>query len=63
MAVTVCFAKAGWPQAGGIYLVSLGGPLSRAHGQAAHGGGAEEGRLGGFPRDTSWRVSKRGVLM
>lgn len=33
-------------------LVSLGGPLSLALGQAAHGGGggAEEGRLGGLPK-------------
>lgn len=48
-----------------IYLVSLGGPLSLAHGQAAHGGGggAEEGRLGGLPRDWSWRVSTKDVLM
>ncbi len=47
MAVRVCFAKAGWPQAGGIYLVSLGGPLSRAHGQAAHGGGGGGGEARG----------------
>lgn len=48
-----------------IYLVSLGGPLSLAHGQAAHGGGGgmEDGKLGGLPRDWSWRVSTRGVLM
>lgn len=54
-----------WPWLCCIYLVSLGGPLSRAHGQAAHGGGggADEGRLGGLPKDWSWRVSTKGVLM
>lgn len=54
-----------WPMVCSIYLVSLGGPLSLALGQAAHGGGggADEGRLGGLPKAWSWRVSTREVLM
>lgn len=47
-----------------IYLFGLA-PLSRLQAQAAHGGGAETGVLGGLaePGNRSWRVRTRGGLM